>query len=317
MNIEKRSAIWVFGGKGFIGKHLINYFSENYEICSIGRNFIQPEKKHCLMFSNHEEVLTELRRMVIENELDIPEFILYAAGSGSVPLSIVDPFSDYGSNVSDYYRFLSMFGAVFNSETKIVYLSSAAVYGAVTKPSHTKNNINLDLIASPYGFNKFIAEEVGKFYASKFDFKVANLRLFSVYGEGLEKQIGWDLYKRFSAGERTISLKGTGLEKRDWIYVLDAVTFIDQMLYSNEIWTGSCSTLNCGTGKASTVKDYAEIFCNYFHLESPSFTSEISNGDPGVLVADMDIETRLVDWAPNYSLKKGLFKYFEWLSCGR
>ena len=109
MNIEKHNSIWLFGPKGFIGRHIFNYFSNDQNICSVGRDFFECGSGNCFEFSNHKELLSELKRKVIENELPIPKVIIYSAGSGSVPLSISNPFLDFESNTSDYYSLLSMF----------------------------------------------------------------------------------------------------------------------------------------------------------------------------------------------------------------
>lgn len=151
------------------------------------------------------------------------------------------------------------------------------------------------------------------FFSNKYGLKVVNLRLFSVYGTGLKKQIGWDLFNKVQKGQKVIALKGTGQEKRDWVSVIDVVHMIEKILSTKTIWDTSCLTLNCGTGRASTVKDYARIFCEYYDLAPPTFTNEASDGDPGVLVADMNKEINMIGWSPEISLEDGIIDYINWL----
>ena len=50
------------------------------------------------------------------------------------------------------------------------------------------------------------------------------LRLFSVYGEGLEKQLLWDACNKLSSGNRTFF--GTGEETRDFMHVSDVAKYV-------------------------------------------------------------------------------------------
>ena len=52
------------------------------------------------------------------------------------------------------------------------------------------------------------------------------VRLFSVYGPNLRKQLPWDICSRLQPGEQTLVLGGTGAEVRDWTDVRDVVRLL-------------------------------------------------------------------------------------------
>jgi len=50
------------------------------------------------------------------------------------------------------------------------------------------------------------------------------VRLFSIYGVGLRKQLLWDGCRKLMAADLVFS--GTGHETRDWLHVEDAATLL-------------------------------------------------------------------------------------------
>jgi nucleoside-diphosphate-sugar epimerase len=69
-----------------------------------------------------------------------------------------------------------------NSIRKLVYASSAAVYGASDQLSCQEND-KLEP-ASPYGLSKVHNENYARLFAQLFDIKTIGLRFFNVYGPG-------------------------------------------------------------------------------------------------------------------------------------
>ena len=59
---------------------------------------------------------------------------------------------------------------------------------------------------SPYGHHKLIMEQLCCSYAISFGIRATIVRLFSVYGPWLRKQLLWDLCLRLNEGDRQIVL---------------------------------------------------------------------------------------------------------------
>ena len=71
--------------------------------------------------------------------------------------------------------------------SKIIFLSSQAVYGKINSKKISENNLTKPI--SAYGKTKLLAEKELK----KINYNyIIILRLFSIYGIGLRKQIIWD-----------------------------------------------------------------------------------------------------------------------------
>src|SRR6202012_4896575 len=109
----------------------------------------------------------------------------------------------------------------------LIVASSAAVYGA----QHAGPIAEQDALVpmSPYGQHKLMMEQLCRSYAMTFGIRSTVVRLFSVYGASLRKQLLWDVCSRLHRGERSLMLGGTGREIRDWIHVRDVVRLLNRI----------------------------------------------------------------------------------------
>ncbi len=171
-------------------------------------------------------------------------------------------------------------------QTPVVLVSSAAVYGN----GHGGPVAETALLNpySPYGVHKRMMEEVGQSYASNFGLKVVVVRLFSVFGLQLRKQLLWDLCTRLATGITSVPLGGSGAEFRDWTAVSDVVK---ALIGSTQLAVEGFSVLNIGTGTGTSVRTVAEHVCSSWHQQGGQssalqFSGESRPGDPLCLVAD-------------------------------
>ena len=92
---------------------------------------------------------------------------------------------------------------------KLVSVSSAAVYGAGhTGPIREEDAL---LPFSPYGYHKLMMENLCQSYAVNYGLSVMVVRLFSVYGSWLKKQLLWDMCSSLACGHAAI---GAGWHRR-------------------------------------------------------------------------------------------------------
>ena len=102
-------------------------------------------------------------------------------------------------------------------------------------------------------------ESLCRAYAENFGLHVAIVRMFSVYGAGLEKQLVWDLCGKLAvAGDSPVVLGGTGRELRDWLHVSDAAALL---WLARAQCDGSCPVVNGGTGIATSIREVAGMVC--------------------------------------------------------
>ena len=238
----------------------------------------------------------------------LPEAVFHLAGGSSVGLSLLHPRKDFCRSVESTSRLLE-WCRLNAPASRIVSTSSAAVYG-VTHPGPIPEH-RVGEPYSPYGAHKAIMESLCRLYAGNFGLRVAIVRLFSVYGVGLEKQLIWDLCGKLArGGQKPVVLSGTGNELRDWVHVSDAAALLWLVRTQCE---GSCPVVNGGTGVGTSIREVAGMVCAAWgEGASVEFSGLARAGDPPCLVADSEVAVRL-GFKPGVELPKGIQEVVEWI----
>jgi UDP-glucose 4-epimerase len=237
--------------------------------------------------------------------------IVHCAGGSSVGPSLQDPARDFERTVASTLQVLEFMRA-HAPGARLVLLSSAAVYGAANvEPLH--EDLPKQPI-SPYGKHKAIAEDHVAQWAREFGFSTATLRLFSVYGAGLRKQLLWELSRRALAGEDPLTLFGAGEERRDFIEITDAV---DLIVRAADPASRPPAIMNGGSGRATTVRALAQhLLAALGCSQALGFNGEVKPGDPVTMVADTR-RAEAFGFAPSVSLQDGLARYAAWARSAR
>jgi UDP-glucose 4-epimerase len=295
--------VLVTGAHGFIGRNICRACaSKGMHVIGIGHGF-WPEA-HFKRWGVRVWHELDVNLSTLLAYADTPDVIIHCAGSGSVSFSLENPYQDYDRTVRTTLDVLEYIRTCCPN-TQMIYPSSAGVYGNVTK-TPIKEDLSSHPV-SPYGFHKQISEQLCESYAKNYCINAKILRLFSVYGKELHKQLLWDACNKISQGD--FSFFGTGNEIRDWVHVKDAaeliVKSIDHSFASGE-------KVNCASGKGVTVREIIKFLMLSFSIETgPEFTGTERKGDPDIYVADISKATSW-GWQPVINLQEGITDYVDW-----
>ncbi len=233
-----------------------------------------------------------------------PDVIFHCAGSGSVGFSMSHPHQDFQRTLATTYSVLEYVRTIRPSAV-VVLPSSAGVYGtARAAPLAVRDPLNP---VSPYGLHKKLAEDICRAYGQHFGVRAALVRLFSIYGAGLRKQLLWDACSKISAGDLTFS--GTGTETRDWLHVEDAATL---MIKGAEKASADCPVVNGGAGKATSISAIVGAVAEDLGTKlTPRFSGLSRPGDPSHCQADIT-EALAWGWEPKRDWRDGVRNYVAW-----
>lgn len=292
--------ILVLGACGFIGRHIFILLGQmGYEV--IGADIPQAEN------ADYLSIDPEAPDFEAIFQVTNADACINCTGAASVPGSFANPLNDYTLNTVRIAQMLEAIRKV-SAGTKFIHFSSAAVYGNPSSTLPIKESVALNPV-SPYGWHKRSAEEICQEYSRLFGLQTISLRVFSVYGPHLRKQLFWDLYQK-ALNQPRVELFGTGMETRDFIYVPDIANAIHAVLKAANF---DGRAVNVASGTSSTIAAAASIFLDALGIKKEIvFTGTERTGDPTYWQADISYLQSL-GFCTQYELQSGLGLVANWL----
>jgi UDP-glucose 4-epimerase len=293
----------VTGAFGFIGRHVARQLAdEGWEVTGLGNGHWPPEEWKSWGLARWSPGRVEQASLA---QVGPQEVVFNCAGGALVSSAKENPYEDFSRSVVSTAALFDWARTCANTPA-IVLVSSAAVYGNTgAEPACEDRDARPE---SVYAEHKLMAEEVCRIHAQPSSIPFAIVRLFSVYGPGLRKQLLWDACNRLVKGELTFA--GTGGETRDWVHVRDAARLL-------VIAAGRASVegavVNGGAGEHATVSQVVSLVAARIGAGAPRFTGTARAGNPNRLVAD-PTRARAWGWAPRFGWQAGVSEYVAWFS---
>jgi len=292
--------IFVTGGAGFIGFHLckkLSDFTSNltiYDNLSSGKveNIKHLPKVHFVKAN-----ILDLKKLHSQEKADV---IYHLAAQVVVPYSMENPIEDFETNARGT---LNVLEKARKDDARVVFASSAAVYGNTTKLP-TPENYGFDP-ASCYGLSKVVGEQYCNMYSKQYGLDITILRFANVYGPRCHGVIE-DFLDKISRNPEKLEIIGTGLQSRDFVHVSDVVeAFILSAV--SEVAVGE--TFNIGFGKTTKIIDLAKIILKILGLSDKTVITTTNvpwQGDINTIWFDISKVKKDLKWHPKISLEDNL-----------
>ena len=279
----------VTGAAGFLGGWITRKLrAQKIEVMALG--------------ADHLEMDSQILAPLFQNFA--PLTIVHAAGPASVNFSMTRPLIDFRRSVAALYEVLEA-ARLACPGSLVLFLSSAAVYGdpetlpvAETAPVRP---------VSPYGFHKLASELALREYHEVYGLRSVSLRIFSAYGEGLRRQLLWDICQKALRGN--FVLQGDGSQTRDFIHassVADAIAVLaghDGPLPQ---------ILNLASGEEVAVRQAATWVCEELGVRAkPLYDGKSPAGNPQRWRGNAEL-LKSFGWSPKISAEAGIRAFARW-----
>jgi UDP-glucose 4-epimerase len=280
----------VTGAGGFIGRRTcLELQSDGWQIERAGR----PE--------------IEIPSADFDSLLDrsSPDLVVHCAGPASVAASLSEPLADFEGSALVLSHVLSRMTRL-SSAPRLILISSAAVYG---DPLALPVNENTPIApVSPYGFNRATTELIAREFQEIFAVPATILRVFSAYGEGLRRQLLWDV-ARMVVCKDAVVLSGSGIETRDFLHVRDVARAI--CIVARDPGTVN-ETYNVASGVETPIASVAGWIVDELRADIPiAFSGTRRRGDPARWNADIS-KIASLGFRPSIEIEQGTRAYARW-----
>lgn len=327
--------ILITGGAGYIGSHtVIELLNNNHQVIIVDSlvNSSQEAINRLEEITNQKIPFIKLdlrdklslEKVFQDNKI---EAVIHFAGLKAVGESVKKPLEYYDNNL--YSTLVLLETMQEYNVKKLVFSSSATVYGDPEELPLKETSPTGNGITNPYGQTKFIIEKILTDLASAdSDFEITILRYFNPIGAHESGLIGEDpsgipnnllpyiaqvavgkLEKVNVFGNDYDTPDGTGV--RDYIHVVDLAK--GHVASINKIKPG-ISIYNLGTGKGTSVLELIEAFSKACQKDIPYQVTDRRPGDIATCYASADKAKQELSWQAEKTIDQACQDSWKWQS---
>jgi UDP-glucose 4-epimerase len=300
----RESTVLVTGGLGFIGGNVVpDLLSRGWRVRILDNYYrCDPAVAASLRACEGVEVIEgDIRYAnVVENAMRGAEAVVHLAAL-CMNKSISDPTESLDVNLLGTQNVFD--AAARNSVRRIVYASSASIYGDPTSLPMYETDQPAPL--TPYCIAKLAGEQLLAFQAKRSKLSWLALRFFNVYGPGQQTDAYYTsvvltFLRRIAAGEAPV-IDGRGDQSMDFVHVHDIARAVGLALDSS----ASGEALNVGTGQQTTIAELADLLIKTIGADvRPQFRPR------EVLVTQREASIKriaeVLGWEPTIGIQEGL-----------
>jgi UDP-glucose 4-epimerase len=303
----------ITGGAGFIGSHIVDRLLLGKNQVIVYDNFSTGQKE----FIEHHKDDKNFRLIkgdVLDTELLNKstkgcDIIFHMSANADIKGGINNTEIDFEQNTIATRNVLEAMR--INSIKKIVFASSAAVYGE-PKIFPTPENCELRQ-TSLYGASKLSGEAMIEAYCEYYGMQAWIFRFVSWIGERYTHGVVFDFMKKLQANPKELEILGNGKQIKSYLYVKDGV---DGIFYALENFKDKINIFNLGHKERMNVVKVADIVCDELGLKNVMYT--FSGGERGWIgdspFVQLDVsKLENAGWKSKTSIEDGIRKTVDYL----
>ncbi len=312
--IEKKSnkKIFIAGHRGMVGTSLTKFFKRKKfgKLITINRSRLNLE--------NYNQVEKFIRRKK-------PDIIINCAGRvGGIMANSTYPIEFLYENILIQLNLIK--SAYKNNIKHFINLGSSCIY-----PKNAKQPIKEEYLLSSklektneaYALAKIIGLKACEYYNQQYKTSFITIMPCNLYGPNDNFNLQNShflpaLIKKFAKTKKKVEIWGSGLPKREIMYVDDissAIFFIIKKKLSKDKFLTNyikrSSVINVGSDKEYSIKQIANIIAKITNNKSGlKFNKKYPDGTPRKILDNRTIKK--LGWKSKVSLEEGLKKTLNW-----
>jgi len=297
--------VLVTGGCGFIGSNIASSLLERGAKVFILDNFYSADFKNIIDL-NCEVIVADIRDKDIFKKLPRLDAIIHQAAITDTTLKDEKLMMEV-----NYIGFKNVLEYCLKKKIKLIYASSAGVYGKIkfpAKETQKPNPLNI------YAYSKYLCDREVLKLTRKSSIPIVGLRYFNVYGKGEKHKkkassMIYQIYLQVKEG-RSPRLFKYGEQRRDFVYIKDVVEATIKALSLKKV-----IILNVGRGEARSFNEIVNIFNQYLkkNLKPDYIDNPYSEVYQDYTCADLALIKKTLKFNPRYSLEEGIRDYLQYL----
>jgi UDP-glucuronate decarboxylase len=310
----KNKRIFITGGAGFIGTHLVNRLIENNEVIvydTLERNALK--NTGLLEHPNLKLVKGDvLDASKLSNAISGSNIVVHLAAVAGVDNVIRNPVKTMSVNLVGTYNVLQAC-ADSNKLERFVYASTSEVFGGRAynvDESHETSQGSVGEARWTYAVSKLAGEHLCHSYYKKFGMPGIIVRPFNVYGPG---QVGTGAIHAFvirAVKNQDLIIYGDGSQIRSWCYIDDLVDGLYLCLGNNGIFGHA---FNIGDPRSTiTVYDLAKRVLSLSGAASKIRFKKRTYVDIEIRVPNIDKARTMLGFQPRVDLDEGIRRTLDW-----
>lgn len=320
MRTTKGTTYLVTGAAGFIGSHVVDALLARGDRV-VGVDNFDSYYDPSIKWANIDRARRNRNFMIVEGDirnLDLMErlmrdygvsAVIHLAARAGVRPSIDNPLLYQSVNVEGTNVVLEAMRRA--GVKRIVFASSSSVYGDRMNAPFRETDI-VDTPISPYAASKKAGELICHTYHHLFNFDIACVRLFTVYGPRQRPEMAIHLFTKLIAQGREVPMYGDGTTARDYTYVGDIV----QGVLAVERNFSGYQIVNLGESRTVRLRYLIEMIGRELGVPVNIRHLPMQGGDVRLTNADISV-ARSLGYCPSTSIEQGIRAFVEWFQMHR
>ena len=330
-----KETIFITGGAGFIGFHLIKRLIKSnlnviavdnlnsYYCVDLKKARLEEIKKLNGQFNFYHGDIEDdlfLRKIFTRHQ---PKYVINLAAQAGVRYSINNPNIFLKSNINGFGNILEIC-----KDFKIkhlVYASSSSVYGGNSQLPYSERN-SVDHPVSIYAATKKSNELMAHVYSHLYSLPATGLRFFTVYGPWGRPDMSYFLFTKAILEDKAIKVFNYGNMKRDFTFIDDIVESVIRVIKKCPISNKEFNKFNpdissswaphrifnIGNSNSINLGDFIAILEEVIGKKAKKNFLPMPKGDVQSTLADTSSLESYINFKPKTSIRDGIEKFFNW-----